>query len=192
MQGLLREGLLEGRRVALVAPARAELHDALAGTGAETLELEADLADEAATEKAVKALGEVDALVIDGAALFADAERRSQPPIGDSERRSPLRDALDGAWSALRAVANASWIGPQRPGKAVFVAPAPTAGEHAEAARAAFENLARTLSIEWSRYTITTAAITPDTTPGEDVATLVAYLVSPAGDYFSGARLDLV
>jgi citronellol/citronellal dehydrogenase len=92
----------------------------------------------------------------------------------------------------VRPVANRAWIEPRRPGRIVLVAPAPDAGAHAEAARAALENMARTLSIEWSRHGIRTVAITPGarTGPGE-VADLVAYLASPGGDYFSGARLDL-
>jgi hypothetical protein len=52
--------------------------------------------------------------------------------------------------------------------------------------------MARTLSIEWSRYGIRTTAVTPGAgTTAADLAGIVAYLVSTAGDYFSGARLDL-
>ena len=36
-------------------------------------------------------------------------------------------------------------------GRIVYLAPPPDAGEHADAARAGLENLARTLSIEWAR-----------------------------------------
>ena len=63
---------------------------------------------------------------------------------------------------------------------------------HARAARAGLENLARTTSIEWARYGITTVAITPgrDTT-GDTLAALCAYLASPAGAYFSGCVLAL-
>ena len=104
----------------------------------------------------------------------------------------PLRAAADGSWAATRAVANAAWIDPQRHGKLVLLAPAPDAGPHAEATRAALENLSRTLSIEWARFQIRTTTITPGTaTTTETLASLVAYLLSPAGDYFSGARLDL-
>jgi NAD(P)-dependent dehydrogenase (short-subunit alcohol dehydrogenase family) len=71
-------------------------------------------------------------------------------------------------------------------------APAPIADPDAEGVRGAVENMARTLSIEWSRHGIRTVAITPGarTTDGE-LAALAAYLASPAGDYFSGARLAL-
>ena len=183
MQGVLRDGLLEGRRVVLVGPPRSELATALTALGAETLELAPDPADDEANASAAKALGSVSALVVDGAVLFANA---------GPDEIDPLRAAADGAWAAARAIANAAWIEPGDPGKIVLVAPAPDAGPHAEAAVAAYENLARTTSIEWSRYGIKPTAVTPATTPVETVATVVAYLVSPAGDYFSGSRLDLV
>jgi citronellol/citronellal dehydrogenase len=77
-------------------------------------------------------------------------------------------------------------------GKIVLLAPPPDAGPHAEAARDALENLARTLSIEWARHGIRITAITPGTaTTAGEVASLVAYLASPAGDYFSGCRFSL-
>jgi NAD(P)-dependent dehydrogenase (short-subunit alcohol dehydrogenase family) len=123
--------------------------------------------------------------MVDGEALFAAATG------SPADELAPLRAAADTAWAAMRAVANAAWIEPGAPGKIVLIAPSPAPGAIAEAAVSAFENLARTPSIEWARYGIKPTAITPATTPVEDVATVVAYLVSPAGDYFSGSRLDL-
>jgi citronellol/citronellal dehydrogenase len=77
-------------------------------------------------------------------------------------------------------------------GKLVFIAPPPGAGEHAEATRAALENLARTTSIEWARYAIRPTAIAPgDGTSADEVASLVAFLASPAGDYYSGCLFSL-
>ena len=180
---LLRPGLLEGRAVATAGPLREALAEALGALGAELRPLEADLADEEATGAAARAAGEVTALVVDGASLFSAAP-------GDDEL-APLRAAADLSWSAARAVANAGWI-EGAGGKLVLVAPRPADGPHATAARDALENMARTLSIEWSRYGIRITTITPGPeTADEDVASIVAYLVSPAGDYFSGTRLDL-
>ena len=198
---LLRPGLLDGRPIALAGPARPEIAAALDALGAVTRPLDADLSDEASVERAAAALGGVDALVFDAAARFAGEAARhgsgEPPPAGANgaaraDELEPLRAAADGAWAATRAVANAAWITPERPGKLVLLAPAPDAGPHAEAARAALENLSRTLSIEWARFQIRTTTITPgaDTTT-DTVAALTAYLISPAGDYFSGARLDL-
>lgn len=90
---------------------------------------------------------------------------------------------LDSAFIAARAAANA-WIGAERGGKVVFVAPRDDAPQ-----RAALENLARTLSIEWARYGITPTTILPG--GGDDVAELVAFLASPAGDYYSGCTFAL-
>jgi hypothetical protein len=136
--------------------------------------------------------------------LGADIGRVVVEPTGDeAERREGVdvvvwdgaslagpRDVLDGAWLALRPQARAM-IDAQVGGKLVLVGPPPSdAG--AEAARAATENLARTLSIEWARYGIRTAALLPgaETQPAE-VAELAAFLASPAGDYYSGCRFAM-
>ena len=59
-------------------------------------------------------------------------------------------------------------------------------------ARAGLENLARTLSIEWARFGIRTVAILPgDGDQPAEVAELVAFLASPAGDYYSGCHFRM-
>jgi len=130
----------------------------------------------------------VDLLVVDGDGLFAAA--------GRTDAREALRACLDGAWEASHAVANAAFIEPERPGRIVYLAPASAqqqqGAEHADAARAGLENLARTLSIEWARYEITTVTIAPGAhAEAGELATLVAYLGSRAGAYFSGCMFDL-
>ena len=103
-----------------------------------------------------------------------------------------LREAVDQAWDAIHAVATAHLIPSESGGAIVLIAPRPDAGPHATAARAALENTARTLSIEWARFAITTTAIAPGpATKDEEIATLVAYLVSPAATYVTGCRFDL-
>ena len=93
------------------------------------------------------------------------------------------RAVLDGAWDAVRGANDGALI--------VLLGP-PPGDAHAEAARAGLENMARTLSIEWSRRGVRPVAVMPGaaTSPAE-VAELVAYLASPAGAYFSGCRFDL-
>ena len=175
MHEVLRDGLLAGTTVIAAPPTAAAA--ACARLGADVRPLEADLRDEAVVEAAV---GPCHALVVDAAALFGGG--------GDAA----LRAALDGAWCAVRATANAAFI-PGGGGKVVLVAPRPAAGEHAEALRAALENLARTSSIEWARYAITPTALLPGPeTPETELAEVVAYLASPAGDYFSGCVMELV
>jgi citronellol/citronellal dehydrogenase len=114
-----------------------------------------------------------------------------------------LRTCLDATWNVTRAVVNLAFLGAEpsssdRPGsgsatrRIVYLAPASAAGEHAGAARAGLENLARTLSIEWARHGITLVTIAPgEATAAGEVAALAAYLASPAGAYFSGCLLDL-
>ena len=77
-------------------------------------------------------------------------------------------------------------------GKIVLLAPGAGAGPLAGAVAAALENLARTLSVEWARYGITaTAVIRGGEVANERLEELICFLVSGAGDYFSGCRFDV-
>jgi NAD(P)-dependent dehydrogenase (short-subunit alcohol dehydrogenase family) len=176
---MLRAGLLEGTVVATAGGAEA-IAAACAALGAATPALEADLLDEEAVTAAAAQLGAVGTLVCDAAPGFISAG-------GGVEG---LTLGLEGAWNAARAVANAIWR-PGDGGKLVLLGPRPRDGAHAGALGAALENTARTLSIEWARYAIRPTAVLPaDATADDELATLVAYLASPAGDYFSGCAFD--
>jgi citronellol/citronellal dehydrogenase len=135
--------------------------------------------------------------------------------------RTVIRLNVEGTWLMTRAVATRAMIpagagkivsitmAPHNglPGMA-----------HSSAARAAVENLTRALSIEWSRFGITLNAIAAgqfatdtlitkyprqivDALAGtiplgrlgdpDEIAWLVAYLASPAGDFISGAVLTV-
>ncbi|HEY4281299.1 MAG TPA: hypothetical protein VGM91_24015 [Conexibacter sp.] len=182
---LLRPGLLDGCAIALGGGSGAG--PALADLGATVAVLPVTLDEELAAEHARAAISAHGALAV----LLQDMRPGFAPGGSDGFRR-----ALDSAWVTVRAVANAAWIEPERPGKLVLIAPPPAPAAvddpHADGVRDAAENMARTLSIEWSRFGIRTVAITPGrhTADGELTA-LAAYLASPAGDYFSGARLSL-
>jgi NAD(P)-dependent dehydrogenase (short-subunit alcohol dehydrogenase family) len=143
-----------------------------------------------AVAAALAELGAVDLLLVDAAGLFAHGAAS-----GEGERRgsaAALRSCLDGAWNVTRAVVTLAYLARGRGGRIIYLAPPAGAGEHAGAALAGLENLARTLSIEWARHAITTVAIAPgDDTPACELAALCAYLASPAGAYFSGCLLDL-
>jgi citronellol/citronellal dehydrogenase len=166
----LRPGLLADVRVVLAGGA-AHVGAAAGPLGAMVLGLPSDLLDEPATEAAAAALGGADALVIDAATPFAAA----------GGGYPGYRRALDGTWTAARAVARAAWLGrPDAGGALVLLAPAPGAGSHASAARAALENLTRTLATEWARHGVRTAAILPgDGADPETVAGLACFVVSP-------------
>jgi NAD(P)-dependent dehydrogenase (short-subunit alcohol dehydrogenase family) len=175
---VLRAGLLGGQRIVVAGGDPPPL---LAALGAEIVVLAAELADEAGVTAAAERLGPpVAVLVVDGAARFGP---------GGVEG---VRAALDETWIAVRAVADAAWMAPGIPGgKVVLLAPRAGAAPHAEAARAGLENMARTLSIEWARFGIRTVSLAPGSeTTDAEVATLVCYLASPAGDYVSGTALD--
>jgi citronellol/citronellal dehydrogenase len=126
-----------------------------------------------------------------------------------------VRLNLIGTWLMSHAVATKSMI-PNEGGKIISVTLSPHHGlpgmAHSSAARAAVENLMRVLSIEWARFNIKTTAVASGhfrtdalkkypqpvqdsvarTVPmqrlgeAEEQAWLIAFLASPAGDYYSG------
>lgn len=202
-QPLLRPGLLDGQVIA-VAGRTGGLGRAAAGAcgelGAHVEQLgdeghRLDLLDEEAAGKALLAIAapedRLDTVVIDAASVFAVGHRYAQ--AGDvPDEGEALRLATTAAWAVARAAATRVMIDAPAGGKLVLLAPAPAAGRHAPALRAALENMARTLSIEWSRHGIRITALAPGRrTRADELASLAAYLASPAGDYFSGCLFSL-
>lgn len=156
---IFREGLLEGRSIALAGPVPDQVREALAALGAAVGQLDG---------QAPKAPLDV---------LICAAE------VSEDLREDAL---LEREWTMVQAVAAEVFI-PASAGRIVLLAP-----RHAPVEQAALENLARTLSVEWARYGITATAIAPAAeTSDEQLATLLTYLCSPAGAYFSGTRLDM-
>jgi NAD(P)-dependent dehydrogenase (short-subunit alcohol dehydrogenase family) len=153
--------------------------DLLTGRGIALVGVAQPIKD-ALAELGARTEGDIDAVVYDAREAFGD---------GGGEG---LASASAQAWTTIRELAAETMIPTQRPGKVVLIAPRPDAGSFAQASRAALENLARTLSVEWARYGITATAITPGAaTTDEQLGELVCFLVSPAGDYFSGCRFSL-
>jgi citronellol/citronellal dehydrogenase len=205
---LLRAGLLDGVSLLLAA---GETPDGMAGpfaaaTAAACAELGARVSShaaggegrpdgagadiDAAVRETLAEGGSVQLLVIDAAGIFAAAV--ADGPTEEDRGGAALRSCLDVTWNVTRTVVNDAFLVRGEGGRIVYLAPRDDAGLHAGAARAGLENLARTLSVEWARHSITVVTIAPGeaTTPGE-VAALTAYLASPAGAYFSGCLLDL-
>lgn len=171
---LFRADLLQDRVIALAGSAEPGVRSGLERLGA-TVEMLEDGLDESAAEAWATRRAPLHALVCDARGAF-DADG--------------LEAAMDYTWSAVRAIAVGALI-PQTGGKIVLVAPAPGVGPHDQAARAALENLARTLSVEWARHGITVTAVAPGARTSEaELAELVCFLASPAGDYFSGCRFE--
>ena len=212
---LLRPGLLEGVSILLAGAStagRAEIDGTLgdgvrracSGLGARVCELSVDVSggqEEAIIEQAAQAAVEraladgctVELLVVDCASVFAQAGGGAVAGGGGGAEgpREALRVCLDVAWNVTRAVVDGAFLPGARGGRIVYLAPPADGGEHADAACAGLENLARTLSIEWARHGITPVTIAPRREHEGEVAALVAYLASPAGAYFSGCLLDL-
>jgi len=166
---ILREGVLAGTQI--VAAGAGELGAAVreraAALGADVVSRDVDPAgDEVAFE------GNADVLVFDGSEIEG------------------VQAVLDGAWLTVRPVARGAMID-HGGGRIVLIAPRPGSAQ-AEAARAGLENMARTLSVEWARFQVRPVAILPGdaTSPGE-VAELVAFLASRAGEYYSGCAFTL-
>ncbi len=131
--------------------------------------------------------------------------------------RAVTRLNLDAPWYLTTRVASRSMI-PQGYGKVVSVTMTPQRGipymAHSSAARAAIESLTQTLAVEWGQYGIRIVAVAPglvhtpawegygldpDTVAAslplkrlqqpEDVAAVIAFCLSPAGDYITGTTL---
>jgi NAD(P)-dependent dehydrogenase (short-subunit alcohol dehydrogenase family) len=177
---LFRPDLLAGRRIAVAGTPPAPATEALAQLGAELERFEPD-ADDDGDQEWARTQAPLHALVYDARGAFAGGGGAGA-----------LRDALEQAWIAGRAIAAGAMIPGGDGGKLILVSPSPGAGDHAEAARAALENLARTLSIEWARHSITAVAIAPsEATTDVELGELLAFLCSHGGDYYTGCRLAL-
>ena len=186
------------------------------------LEREAmDIRDEQAVERlfdrVVAEHGRLDVLVNNaGGQFLAPAET-----ITPKGFRTVIELNVQGTWLMTHAAATKVFI-PQGGGKVLSVTLSPHNGMpgmvHSGAARAAVENMMRTLAIEWARFGIRTCALAagqfatetlltkypqvvvdnlersiPLGRAGrpEELAWLVAYLASPAGDFVSGTTITV-
>jgi len=187
--------------------------------GARALAVPADIRDEDQVHHLIDVslarFGRIDTLVNNAGGQFsAPAEQ-----ITKRGWRAVHDLALDAAWSVTREVAVRAMI-PQRGGAIFFLAFSPRRGiasmVHASSARAALENLAAGLALEWSRFGIRTICIAPGTiaTDGlaehysaddrtqwqaavpmrrfgtaDEVSGVIAFLASPAGGYVTGTTV---
>lgn len=168
---------------------------------------------DAVLDQVLEQHGRIDLLVNNAGGQFL-APAESVSPNGF---RAVTRLNLDAMWYLTTRVAARSMI-PNGYGKVVSVTMTPQRGipymAHSSAARAAVESLTQTLAVEWGQYGIRIVAVAPGIvhteawegygldpatvaesmllkrlqTP-EEVAGVIAFCLSPAGDYVTGTTL---
>ena len=200
-----------GRRPEPLEAVRAELGDDCLAIRTDVREPEQVAA---LVEQTLERFGRIDILVNNaGGQFLAPAEE-----ISLKGWRAVHRLAVDAVWDLTRAVAERSMI-PNESGVVVFIGFSPRRGmaemAHAAAARAAIENLAGSLALEWSRHGIRTVCVAlgniategldgygPERvaewerevplgrlgTP-EEAAALIAFLASAGGAYMTGTTV---
>jgi len=204
-----------GRRPEPLGEVRAELEAA----GRDVLAVPTDVREpeqvEAFLDAVEERLGPVDVLVNNAGGQFA-------APLEDIElkgMRAVHRLNVDAPWNLTNRVAE-RWMIPRRRGFVCFLGFSPRRGvptmAHSSAARAALENLASSIAMEWSRYGIRAVCIAAGLietegmlayggrdlleeyaemvpmrragTP-EEVAATIAFLASDGGGYVTGTTV---
>jgi citronellol/citronellal dehydrogenase len=206
---------IAGRRPEPLEEVRAELEAA----GTEVLAVpDTDVREPeqvtALVDAVLERFGRVDVLVNNAGGQFAAAPEN----ISLKGWRAVHRLNVDAVWDLTRTVAERSMI-PGGGGLVVFIGFSPRRGVpfmvHSSAARAALENLAGGLAIEWSRYKIRAVCVSTgalDTeafrgygdafveealrtsplgrlTEPEEVASLIAFLATPAAASITGTTI---
>ncbi len=191
-------------------------------TGGGKAEFEAmDIRDDEAVDRLMDGVlerhGRIDLLVNNAGGQFLSPAEAISP----KGFRTVIELNVQGTWQMTHAAATKAFI-PQQRGKVVSITVSPHQGfpgmVHTGAARAAVENMMRTLSVEWARFGIRTVAVAvgqfdtetlrtkypkevvenvAGTVPlgrlgsEEEMAWLIAYLASPAGDFYSGCVITI-
>jgi citronellol/citronellal dehydrogenase len=196
----------------------AGLADGLPGTfDHDVLDIREEERVDAFFDRLLERHGRLDVLVNNAGGQFLSPAEAISP----KGFRTVVELNVTGTWLMSHAAATKAFI-PAGGGKILSVTLSPHNGMpgmvHSGAARAAVENMMRTLSVEWARYGITTCAVAagqfatetlltkypPEVVANversiplgrtgrpEEIAWLLAYLASPAGDFYSGTTITI-
>jgi citronellol/citronellal dehydrogenase len=206
-----------GRRPEPIESMVAEAEPLDGSAEAVAMDIRDDAAVEALFDGILERHGRVDVLVNNAGGQFLSPAEAISP----KGFRTVIELNVVGTWLMTHAAATKAFI-PQNDGKVLSVTHSPHNGMpgmvHSGAARAAVENMMRTLSIEWARFGIRLCALAagqfdtetlrtkypkevvaavPQTVPlqrmgtEEEWAWMIAYLASPAGDFFSGTTITM-
>ena len=206
-----------GRRQEPLAETVAEIEHLGGRAEAEPMDIRDEQAVDALFDGALERHGRLDLLVNNAGGQFLSPAEAISP----KGFRTVIELNVTGTWLMTHAAATKAFI-PQGEGKVISVTLSPHNGMpgmvHSGAARAAVENMMRTLSVEWARFGVRLIAIAagqfdtetlrtkyppevvaavPATVPAgrlgteEEMAWLVAYLASPAGDFYSGTVITI-
>jgi NAD(P)-dependent dehydrogenase (short-subunit alcohol dehydrogenase family) len=206
-----------GRRAGPLSETVAEIECVGGAAEAHAMDIRDDDAVDALFAGVLERHGRLDLLVNNAGGQFLSPAEAISP----KGFRAVIELNVTGTWLMTHAAATKAFI-PQRSGKVVSITISPHNGMpgmvHSGAARAAVENMMRTLSIEWARFNVKLCAIAAGqfdtetlrtkypppvaenvhrTVPLQrlgteaEMAWMVAYLASPAGDFVSGAVLTL-
>jgi citronellol/citronellal dehydrogenase len=217
-RAVARELARTGAKVAICGRRPEPLEAVRAELGDECLAVPTDVREPdqvaALVDQTMERFGRIDILVNNaGGQFLAPAEE-----ISLKGWRAVHRLAVDAVWDLTRLVADRSMI-PNRDGTVVFIGFSPRRGmaemAHAAAARAAIENLAGSLALEWSEHGIRTVCVALGNIASEgldgygpervaewerevplgrlgapeEAAALIAFLVSPGGGYVTGTTV---
>jgi citronellol/citronellal dehydrogenase len=199
----------------------AEMVDEIGAAGGSAESEPMDIRDDEAVDRLIDGVlerhGRLDLLVNNAGGQFLSPAEAISP----KGFRTVIELNVQGTWQMTHAAATKAFI-PQRGGKVISLTVSPHMGfpgmAHTGAARAAVENMMRTLSVEWARFQVKLVAIAvgqfdtetlrtkypkavvenvANTVPlgrlgtEDEMAWLIAYLASPAGDFFSGCVLTI-
>ncbi len=208
--------VISSRKEEHLVPAEREFKE----SGIDCIALKCDIREPEQVEKMVdsvlKHYKKVDILVNNAGGQFPSPAENISP----KGWAAVINNNLNGTFNITVTVAN-KWFIPNRGGKIINIVANMWRGfpglAHTGAARAGVANLTMTLAVEWAKYRIRVNAIAPGTiaTEGlkaypreivelqrsviplkrfgrpEDVAQLVLFLASPAGDYITGAIIPV-